>query len=113
MYDLFIQVLFAVIYRNTVNDIYQKMVNFIVLRNVVLTSSKIIRHFENSQLIFTWHKMASICAKFHCHSISSLESTRVGHFCRPPQIKYATPDIPNKIGLTMEKPEQCVRSVQI
>ena len=76
------------------------MVNFTVLRNVVLTSSKIIRHFENSQLIFTWHKMASMCAKFHCHTISSLENTRVGHFCTPPKkIKHATPDTPNKIGL--------------
>ena len=44
---------------------------------------KIIRHFENSQLIFTWHMMASMCAKFHCHTISSLENTRVGHFCSP------------------------------
>ena len=59
------------------------MVNFTVLRNVVLTSSKIIRHIENSQLIFTQHKMASMCAKFHCHTISSLENTRVGHFCPP------------------------------
>ena len=79
------------------------MVNFTVLRNVVLTSSKIIRHFENSQLIFTWHKMVSMCAKFHCHTISSLENARVGHFCPLPppfpQIKYAIPDIPNKIGL--------------
>ena len=80
------------------------MVNFTVLRNVVLTSSKIIHHFENSQLIFTWHKMASMCAKFHCHTISSLENTRVGHFCSPPppsQRKYATPDTPNKIGLNI------------
>ena len=60
------------------------MVNITVLRNVVLTSSKIILHFENSQLIFTWHKMASMCAKFHCHTISSSENTRVGHFCPPP-----------------------------
>ena len=76
------------------------MVNFTVLCNVVLTSSKIIRHFENSQLISTWHKMASMCAKFHCHTISSLENTRVGHFYpSPPKIKYATPDTPNKIGL--------------
>ena len=67
------------------------MVNFTVLRNFVLTSSKIILHFENSQLIYTWHKMASMCAKFHCHTISCLENTRVGHF--------ATPDTPNKIGL--------------
>ena len=66
------------------------MVNFTVSRNAVLTSSKIIRHFEYSQLIFTWHKMASMCAKFHCHPISSLENTRVGHFC--PKIKYATQD---------------------
>ena len=38
--------------------------------------------------------------KFHCHTISSLENTRVGQFC-PPQkkVKYATPDTPNKIGL--------------
>ena len=57
MYDLLIQLLFTVIYRNAVNNIYQKMVNFTVLRNAVLTSSKIIRHFENSKLIFTWHKM--------------------------------------------------------
>ena len=77
------------------------MVNFTVLRNVVLTSSKIIRHFENSQLIYTSNKMASMCVKFHCHTISSLEYTRVGHFCPlpPTQIKYATPDTPNKIGL--------------
>ena len=60
------------------------MVNVTVLCNVVLTSSKIIRHFENSQLIFAWHKMASICAKFHCHTIYSLENARVGHFCPPP-----------------------------
>ena len=53
MWDLLIQVLFTVIYRNTLNNIYQKMVNFTVLRNVVLTPSKIILHFENSQLIFT------------------------------------------------------------
>ena len=75
------------------------MVNFIILSNVVLTSSKIIRHFKNSQLIFTWHKMASMCSKFHCHTISTLENTRVGHFCPPLQIKYATPDTPDKIGL--------------
>ena len=52
-------------------------------------------------MIFTWHKMASMCAKFHCHTISSLENIRVGHSCPPPlpQIKYATPDTPNKIGL--------------
>ena len=56
------------------------MVNFTVLRNVVLTSSKIICYFENSQLIFTWYKMASMGAKFHCHTISSLENTREGHF---------------------------------
>ena len=74
------------------------MVHFTVLRNVGLMSSKIIRHYENSQLIFTWHKMASMCAKFHCHTISSLENARVGHFC-PSQIKCATPDTPNKIGL--------------
>ena len=66
------------------------MVNFTVLRNVVPTSSKIIRHFENPQLIFTWHKMASMCAKFHCHTISSLENTMEGHFC--PKIEYSTPD---------------------
>ena len=74
------------------------MVNFTVLWNVVLTSSKIIRHFENSQLIFTLHKMALIYAKFHCHIISSLENTRVGHFSSPPillpQTKYGTPDTP-------------------
>ena len=60
------------------------------------------RYFENSNLIFTWHKIASMCAKFHCHTISSLENTRVGHFCTPlplPQINYATPDTSNKIGL--------------
>ena len=56
-------------------------------------------------MIFTWHKMASVCAKFHCHTISRLENTRVGYFYTPPppprhsQIKYATPDTPNKIGL--------------
>ena len=61
------------------------MVNFTVLCNVVLTSSKIIHHSENSQLIFTWHKMASMCVKFHCHTISSLENTRVKHFCPPPK----------------------------
>ena len=73
------------------------MVNFTVLRNVVLTSSI----SQNSQLFFTWHKMVSMCAKFHCHTISSLENTRVGHFCPPsPQIKYATLDTPNKIGLS-------------
>ena len=66
---------------------YQKIVNFTVLRNVVLTSSKTIHHFENWQLIFTWH------------TISSLENTRVGHFCPLPQIKYAIPDTPNKIEL--------------
>ena len=66
------------------------MVNFTVLRNVVLTSSKIIRHIENSQLIFTRHKMASMCAKFDCHTISSLENTRVGHFCPPPPKKNET-----------------------
>ena len=73
------------------------MVNFAVLRNVVLTSSKIIRYFENSQLIFTWHKMASMCAKFHCH-------TKSRAFCPPSphQIKYATADTPNKIGLKIE-----------
>ena len=80
------------------------MVNFTVLRNVVVTSSKIICHFENSQLIFIWHKMASMYAKFHCHTISSLENIGVGHghFYTPPptpQIKYATLDTPNKIGL--------------
>ena len=85
------QVLFAVIYRNTVNNIYQKIVNFTELRNVVLTSSTIIHHFENSQLIFTWHNMASMCAKSHCHTISSLENTRLGHFCPAP------PPPPNKI----------------
>ena len=69
--DLFIQVLFTVTYRDTVNNIYQKMVNFTVIRSVVLTSSKIIRHFENSQLIFTWHNIDSMCAKFHYHKISS------------------------------------------
>ena len=47
--------------------------------------------------------MASMCATFHCHVISSLENTRVGHFCPPPpQIKYPTPDTPNKIGLKHE-----------
>ena len=66
-----------------VNNIYQKMINFTVLRNVVVKSSKTIHDFENSQLIFTWHKMASVCAKFHCHAISSLENTKVGHFCPP------------------------------
>ena len=60
------------------------MVSFTVIRNVVLPSSKIIHHFGNSQLIFTWHKMASMYAKFHCHTISSLENTRVGLFCPPP-----------------------------
>ena len=82
------------------------MVNFTVLCNVVLTLSKIIRYFENSQLIFTCHKMASICAKFHCHTISSLENTEVGHFCPPlPQIKYATPNTSNEIGLRNVKRE--------
>ena len=60
------------------------MVNFAVLSSFVLTSSKIIRYFENSQLIFTWYRMVSMCAKFHCHPISSLENTKVGHFCPPP-----------------------------
>ena len=83
-----------------ISNIYQKMVNLTVLRNFVVTSSKIICHFENSQLIFTSHKMTSMCATFHCHTISSLENTRVEHFCLcSPQIKYATPDTPNKIGL--------------
>ena len=54
------QVFLTFIYRNSVNNIYQKMVNVAVLCHVVLTSSKIIRHFENSQLSFTWHKMTSI-----------------------------------------------------
>ena len=62
------------------------MVNFTVLRNVVLTSSKIIRHFENSQLIFIWYKMVSMRAKFHCHTISSLENIMVGHFYPPSPI---------------------------
>ena len=75
------------------------MVNFTIICNVVLTPSKIICHFENSQLIFTWHMTASMCVKFHCHTISSLENTRVGHFCPPSPIKYVTPDTPNKIGL--------------
>ena len=79
------------------------MVNSTVLRNVVLASSKIIRRFENSQLIFTWYKMASM-AKFHCHTISSLENTRVEHFATPsPLNKYATPDTPSKIGLKYKK----------
>ena len=60
------------------------MVNFTVLGYGVLMSSKIICHFENSQLIFTWHKMVSMCAKFHCHIISS-----------------STLDTPNKIGLNI------------
>ena len=77
------------------------MVKFTVLRNVVPKSSKTIHHFENSQLIFIWHKMTSACAKFHCHAISSLENAGLGHFCpSSPQIKYATPDTPNQIGLT-------------
>ena len=40
-------------------------------------------------------------AKFHCHTISSLENTRVGQFCTPPpkKVKYATPDTPNEIVL--------------
>ena len=60
-----------------------------------------IHHFENSQLIFTCHKTASTCGKFHCDNRSSLENTRVGYFCPLlPQIKYPTPDTPNKIGLT-------------
>ena len=80
------------------------MVNITVLRNVVLTSSKIILHFENSQLIFTWHKMASMCAEFHCRTLFSKENTRVGHFCTPPpKIEYATPDTRNKIGLKNKK----------
>ena len=54
------------------------MVSFAVLRNVVLMLSKIIHHFENSQLIFTSYKMISMCAKFHCHTISSFGNTRVG-----------------------------------
>ena len=50
--------------------------------------------------------MASMCAKFHCHTISSLENTRVGHFCSPsPRKKYATQDTPNKIVL---KERQCI-----
>ena len=84
------QVLFTVIYRNAVNNIYQKIVNFTVLRYVVLASSKIICHFENSQSIFTSHIMASMCAKFHSIVITPPPSS---------QIKYATPDTPNKIGL--------------
>ena len=77
------------------------MVNFTVLRNFVRTSSKIIRHFENSQLIFTCHVMASMCAKFHCYTISSLENARARHSPPPhPKINYATPDTPNKTGLT-------------
>ena len=67
----------------------KKMVNLTVLRNVVLPSSKIIRCFENWPLIFTRHKMASMCAKFHCHIISCLENTRVWRFCPSPP--------PNKI----------------
>ena len=50
-----------------------------------------------------------MCAKFHCHIISSLENTSVGHFCPLPflpQIKYATPDTPNKIGLITSKFKQ-------
>ena len=82
-----------------INNIYQKLVNLTLLCNVLLMSSKTIRHFENWQLIFTWHKMASICAKFHCHTISSLENTRVGHFYPPLQIKSVTPDTPNKIEI--------------
>ena len=82
----------------SVNDIYQNMVNFTVLHNVVLTSSKIIHHFENSQLIFTWNKMASMCAKFHCHTISSLENTRLGHFCTHPP-PPPPPSPPNSDGV--------------
>ena len=63
------QILFTAIYINTINNTYQEMVDFTVLCNVVLTSSKIICHSENSQLIFTWHKMALMFAKFHCHTI--------------------------------------------
>ena len=47
--------------------------------------------------------MALKCAKFHGHTISSLENTSVGIFVPPPtrlpQTKYATPNTPNKIGL--------------
>ena len=45
--------------------------------------------------------MAPMHAQFYCHTISSLENTRVGRFCPPlpRQMKYATPDTPNKIGL--------------
>ena len=46
-----------------------------------------------------------MCAKFNCHSFSSLENTRVGQICPPPspQIKYATPDTPNKIALSSKE----------
>ena len=99
--DFFWKYVLGELWTTPLNNTYQKIVNFTVLRNVVLMPSKIIRHFENSQLILTWHKMASVCAKFHCHTISSLENTKVGHFCppHPHPIKYATPDTPNKIGL--------------
>ena len=81
------------------------MVSFTALRNVVPTSSKIIRHFENSQLIFTLHKKASMCAKFHCHTISSLENTRVGHFCPLPPNKICYPRYPkyNRVNSILYK----------
>ena len=86
------QALLTFIDRNSVNNIYQKMVNVAVLCNVVLTSSKIIHHFENSQLSFTWHKMTSIVPQV---------SLSYQFYSPHPHRKYATPGIPNKIGLVV------------
>ena len=92
---------FLLLFTEILSIIYIKNDTFYSITQCCAKVIKKIRHFENSPLIFTWHHMAPICARFHCHNIFSLENTKVEHFCPSPsaQIKYATPDAPHKIGL--------------
>ena len=62
--------------------------------------SKIDKSFSRLLLVFSHHKLISKYTNFHCHSGCSSEVTGIAFLTDLLQIKYATPDDQNNIGLT-------------
>ena len=67
----------------------------------LLISEKLNGHFEKILLMSSQHKLISKCAKFHCHYAYSSEAKGRVFLNLLLQIKYAIPDKPNNIGLTV------------
>ena len=64
-----------------------------------MTSAKLIRHLKKLLWVSSQHKLISKYTKFHYHYAYNSKTTGRAFFTLFIQIKYATPDNPNNLGL--------------